>query len=58
MTERKQFDLYAVGGYGHGKIGFGSRIGMRYVDVETFEFVLAKIRSVKPVAQVAARAHT
>jgi len=32
MTERKQFDLYAVGGYGHGKIGFGSRIGIVSVD--------------------------
>ena len=33
MTKREQFDLYAVGGYGHGKIGFGSRIGIVSVDL-------------------------
>ncbi len=32
MAQETHFDLYDVGGYGHGKIGFGSRIGIVSVD--------------------------
>lgn len=32
MENATDFDLYGVGGYGHGKIGFGSKIGIVSVD--------------------------